>query len=152
MIFDYVPCANTETYHGGIWGCWWQGVENAPDIVMVCIQSIIRNAGAHRVLTLTEKNYQDYASLLAETVKMYRMRVISKTYYSNLVSLSLLTQYGGLWLNATFYAAAPFIEEVFSYLMFSIKRPGYNHLSVLCGEFVNYALGCNYENRDIWKS
>lgn len=35
--------------------------------------------------------------------------------------------------------------------LWSIKRPDYLHCSVAGGYFANYSLGCNYENRWIFK-
>ena len=32
-----------------IWVCWWQGLENAPEIVKVCFESIKKFAGERKV-------------------------------------------------------------------------------------------------------
>ena len=36
-----------------IWICWWQGLENAPEIVKCCVESICHNAGNHQVTIRT---------------------------------------------------------------------------------------------------
>lgn len=41
---------------GKIWMCWWQGEENAPEIVRACIDSVRRNAGGHEVVVITDEN------------------------------------------------------------------------------------------------
>ena len=39
-----------------IWMCWWQGEENAPEIVRACIDSVRRNAGEHEVIVITDSH------------------------------------------------------------------------------------------------
>lgn len=34
-----------EKYRNTIWLCWWQGLDNAPEIVKACVSSIKRNRG-----------------------------------------------------------------------------------------------------------
>lgn len=46
---------------GKIWMCWWQGEENAPEIVRACIDSVRRNASGHEVVVITDENLSDYA-------------------------------------------------------------------------------------------
>lgn len=46
-----------------IWVCWWQGEKKMPDIVKVCYSSICRHADNHPVILITEKNFQEYATM-----------------------------------------------------------------------------------------
>lgn len=50
-------------YSDRIWICWWQGLEQAPELVKVCVNSIQKNAGNHRVIVLTDDNYKDYVDI-----------------------------------------------------------------------------------------
>lgn len=43
-----------------IWICWWQGIDNAPEIVKTCVESIKRNAGKYEVIVITDDNCKDY--------------------------------------------------------------------------------------------
>ena len=49
-------CLDEQT-HIWISFVWWQGLEQAPNLVKVCVDSIKKNAGDHRVIVLTEDNY-----------------------------------------------------------------------------------------------
>lgn len=46
-----------------IWICWWQGLDNAPELVRKCVESIQKNAGNHEVIIITEDNYKEYVNI-----------------------------------------------------------------------------------------
>lgn len=133
-----------------IWICWWQGKENAPEIVKKCIKSIEKNAVDHPVIILTEDNYKEYVEIPAWVEEKYKKGIITRTNYSDLLRLSLLAQHGGMWLDATFLCTDT-IEEYFELPIWSIKRPDYGHASVACGYFAGYSLACDREHRWIFK-
>lgn len=133
-----------------IWICWWQGLENAPELVKRCVESIRKNAGSYEVTLITEENYQKFVNLPSIVVKKYMRRIISKTRYSDILRLALLAKYGGVWLDATFFASTPFLERCDNLTLWSIKRPDYLHASVACGQFATYSLLCSCENRWIF--
>lgn len=139
-------------YSDCIWICWWQELEQAPDIVKECIDSIKRNAGDHRVIVLTEKNYQQYVDIPQWIQKKHKAGIISRTHYSDILRLILLSTYGGMWLDSTFYCTAPVLDEYFKHPLWSIKRPDYFHASVASGYFANYSLACDIEHRWIFKT
>ena len=41
-----------------IWVCWWQGYDNAPEIVKKCIDSMKMNCGSKKVVIIDESNYK----------------------------------------------------------------------------------------------
>ena len=45
-----------------IWVCWMQGIENAPEIVKTCIQSIKDNITNRKVVLITSENYRKYVT------------------------------------------------------------------------------------------
>lgn len=61
---------------GRIWICWWQGLENAPEIVKRCVESIRRNAGDHQVTIITDQNVEQYIDI-PEWVKRNSPRELS---------------------------------------------------------------------------
>lgn len=65
--------------------------------------------------------------------------------------MNLLSTYGGLWIDSTFFCTSKCFEDYMQLPLWSIKRPDYLHCSVACGYFANYSLGCGYENRWIYK-
>lgn len=133
-----------------IWVCWWQGLDNAPEIVKACVDSIKHNAGKYEVICITEKNYKDYVNF-PEWIEEKRSRgIISRTILSDLLRLALLSNYGGIWIDSTFFCRGQCFDEYMNLPLWSIKRPDYLHCSVACGFFANYSLGCSYDNRWIF--
>ena len=46
-----------------IWSVWWQGEENAPELVRMCFAAIRKHQCAHPFRIITEANYRDYIDL-----------------------------------------------------------------------------------------
>lgn len=143
-----IPMQDNE-YKDCIWICWWQGLEKAPDIVKSCINSIKKHAGNHKVVIITDDNCSDFITFPNWIEDKRRAGVISKTHISDLLRLSLLARYGGMWLDSTFFCTDD-LEEYFTSPVWSIKRPDYRHTSVACGNFANYSFGCNSDNRKVF--
>lgn len=138
-----------ENYKDCIWICWWQGLENAPEIVKKCVTSIQKHAGNHKIIIITDENYMDFVSFPTWIEEKYQRGIITKTHLSDLLRISLLAQYGGVWLDSTFFCIGD-LEPYFEMPVWSIKRPDYRHVSVACGEFANYSFGCTSEYRKVF--
>mgnify|MGYP004591852683 FL=1 len=135
---------------GRVWICWWQGLENAPEIVKRCVESIQRNAGDHQVTIITDRNVEQYIDIPEWVKKKQSEGIISRTNLSDLLRLSLLAKYGGLWLDATFFCTGPLSDMAFGGPLFSIKRPDYLHCSIAQGYFAGYSLACDASHRRIF--
>lgn len=140
-----------EKLRNKIWVCWWQGLENAPEIVKVCVDSIKRNAGQYEVICITESNYKNYVEFPEWIEEKRKKNIISRTIYSDLLRMNLLAKYGGIWIDSTFFCTKPCFETYMKLPLWSIKRPDYLHCSIAGGYFANYSLGCDYDNRWIFK-
>ena len=108
-----------------IWSVWWQGVENAPEMVKMCFASVNRHRGKHPFIIITKDNYQEYVRLPEYILKKVDSGVLRLTHFSDIIRLYLLTHYGGLWLDATIYVTDTIPEEIFSSKYYSIK-PGFD--------------------------
>lgn len=82
-----------------VWCCWFQGLDNAPEIVKCCVNSI-KQLGRKMVL-LTEYNVRDYVFLPDYIWIKYREGTILPAHLSDLVRLELLTTRDGIWIDAT---------------------------------------------------
>ena len=143
--------ASIEHKDETIWMCWWQGLESAPLIVQKCVESIKRNANGREVVIITNDNYAEYVDIPSWVIEKRKKGIITNTHFSDILRLSLLSKYGGLWLDATFYCCGS-LDEYFNYPLWSIKRPDYLHCSVASGYFATYSLRCSSENRYIFKA
>ena len=108
-----------------IWSVWWQGEENAPEMVKMCFASVNRHRGEHPFIIITKDNYQKYISLPDHIMQKMNSGVLRLTHFSDIIRLYLLTHYGGLWLDATIYVTDTIPEDIFSSNYYSIK-PGFD--------------------------
>ena len=67
-----------------------------------------KNAGDHRVIILTEDNYKQYVNIPEWLEEKKNKGVISRTHFSDVLRLTLLSHYGGLWLDSTFFVRSLF--------------------------------------------
>lgn len=84
-----------------IWICWFQGIENAPDIVKACYQSVRKYNPDKDVIIITERNYSDYVTFPNYILEKWEKGIITHTHMTDLLRLELLIKYGGMWLDAT---------------------------------------------------
>lgn len=102
--FKKMPSSNEGREIGStspIWVCWWQGEEQMPEVVRLCYRSILRHAGHHPVVLLTEENQAQYLRLPDLVWRKFREGVISRTHLSDIARVYLLKEHGGIWMDAT---------------------------------------------------
>lgn len=104
-----------------IWVMWYQGVENAPDIVKMCINSIKIHAGKREVYIITEKNITDFIDIPDYVLDKVKIGAISRTHLSDIIRLMLLLTYGGAWLDATIYVECDIPDDLFNQELYSIN-------------------------------
>lgn len=118
---------------GKIWICWFQGLEQAPDLVKKCYESMQTNIHDHEIVLITEKNYKDYVTFPDYILEKYEKGLISNAHFSDLLRLELLIRYGGTWADATLYCSG---GDIPSYILdsdlflFQCLKPGLDAHSI----------------------
>ncbi len=102
-----------------IWIFWKQGIDQAPELVKKCIESVKHNAETE-VIVLTEKNINHYIKFPSYIEEKYSKGDISTAAYSDLLRFSLLEHFGGTWIDSTVYLTGKLPEyivrsELFAY-------------------------------------
>ena len=67
----------TSTRGKKIWVCWFQGIENAPLLVQMCVKRMKCVFGADRVVVITEQNFCEYVKLPEHIFSKYPKNVHS---------------------------------------------------------------------------
>ena len=131
-----------------IWLCWWDGAENAPELVVSCINSIIKNAGSHPVKIITRDNFKSYADIPSEIIKKWERGYIGAANFADILRCTLLYRYGGIWLDTTIYMSGGFPEELYGRCFYSFKRshPGDAVKYVAKGRWGSYFLASGQNN------
>lgn len=109
-----------------IWICWFQGMDNAPDLVKKCYQSVVENNPDKKVIVLTEENVNDYVTFPEYILTKWKKGIITHTHMTDLLRLELLITYGGLWLDATVLCTGKAPEYFFDsdLFFFQTLKPG----------------------------
>lgn len=149
-----------------IWTCWFQGRQNAPELVEQCLAS-----------WETLNPDWDFRCLDAETAGRYidfdeyinlQNQTITAASLSDILRLLLLHEYGGVWVDATLYCNQP-LDEWLPFAMgtgfFAFSKPAYDRLlaswfiaavpgNILLVKWtaraINYWRGRNWSNDYFW--
>lgn len=98
----YAKKVNEEgsEYEGSIW-VWWNDAQNVPPIVQRCIGQIEKYAAGRTVRLVTEENHERYFSLPEHIRDKYGKGIITYTHFSDIVRMTLMSKYGGIYMDAT---------------------------------------------------
>lgn len=109
-----------------IWICWFQGMDNAPEVVRKCYQSVLKYYPDKEVTVITKENMSDYVSFPDYIVNKWEKGIITHTHMTDLLRLELLIKYGGLWLDATVFCTdrAPSYFYESDLFFFQNLKPG----------------------------
>lgn len=115
------PPSATGDLRRTVWVFWWQGEDNAPKIVQACIRSVRRNAAGYEVVLLSKQNLDEYVALPDVIKQKFLAGHISATLLSDIIRVTLLARYGGVWADATIYVTAPLPQALADAPFYTIK-------------------------------
>ena len=105
-----------------IWSMWWQGEDNAPEIVRMCFASIRKHCGFHKFIVITKDNYSDYVDMPEYIFRKKDEGIITLTHLSDITRMYLLARHGGMWLDSTVLVTENIPDEIFSMYYYTIRR------------------------------
>lgn len=111
FIKSYESSNNLKEKSKIIWIFWYQGIQDAPELVKKCINSIKENYSDWDINIITQKNISDYIELPSYIMEKFDKKVITVTHFSDIIRAALLVKYGGLWLDATVLCTGNKIEN-----------------------------------------
>ena len=116
-----------------IWMLWFQGEENAPDIVKRCIASIKKHCKGYEIIVLNEETVFKYIDLPDYIILKYKSGIIKPALYSDLIRLSLLIKHGGIWIDATCFMTGTLRDYIQNSSFFCFKTNQISHFEILKG-------------------
>ncbi len=123
--------------HEVVWVCWFQGIDDAPEIVKKCFSKVSLLEGKEIVL-VTSDNYLEYTNFPEHILKKWDEGLITPTHFSDLLRVELLTRHGGVWLDSTVFLSAQHLPSYLDYSTFfcyQILKPGLNGHSIICSSW-----------------
>lgn len=124
-----------------VWVCWMQGYDKSPKIVKKCIDSI-KKSTLHPVYIVTEDNLDTYYVFPDYIMDKYKNGIISNAQFSDILRMTLLSEYGGLWIDATIYVPNKLPEEIFMHEFYTCKRKPMNSGYVSNYMWTSFLNGC----------
>lgn len=131
-----------------IWVYWKQGFENAPELVKACLASVKANCADHPVIELSDSNIEQYIQISDKIKAKLDCKIISIATYADIIRLSLLAKYGGIWMDAALFMARPFDDEIYSLPFYTnhITNVNKDRYVSKC-RWSSFLLACGSENR-----
>jgi len=105
-----------------VWIFWWQGFEHTPDVVSKCIDSIKHHAIKHPIHFIDKYNYSQYCDIPDIILEKLHKKIITITHFSDILRLALLSQNGGIWMDATIFMSNEFPNELYGSVFFTINH------------------------------
>jgi hypothetical protein len=114
-----------------VWQCWFQGQENAPLIVRECIDSVKKFTNGYRHVLITDDNISDFVEMPDFIIEKFKKGYISKTHFSDILRVCLLSKYGGIWIDATVLLTGQIPKNIEESDFFVFKNPDHNLTKIL---------------------
>lgn len=124
-----------------IWQFWEQGIENAPDIVKACVNSVekYKNGCEHKVLDI--KTLKEYVEIPDFIYKLKEQKKMPAANFSDIVRTYLLAKYGGVWADATVLFTQDLPDYIINSNLFLLKNELKADVDGL--NTANYFISCN---------
>lgn len=106
------------------WTCWWQGEEQAPEMIRICIESQRRNIPSGvRHIVVTERNYKEYVTLPDYIIEKVKKGKLSLAHLADILRSALLYKYGGFWMDADVFVHQPLSDTILDYEIYTRNLP-----------------------------
>lgn len=123
QIQEGVSTTAERVHSDKVWVCWLQGYEKAPALVKACINSIHGVMPEKDIVILTNENYKQYVDFPEYIEEKFQKGQIGMAHFSDLLRISLLAQWGGMWIDATALCTdKKFFEYVSKQPLFVFKQ------------------------------
>lgn len=139
-ILNIVPTSIQELQSINNWSCseklnemspiyfmWWTGLHTMPPIVELCYKNLYNNAKSHPIIVITQQNYHQIlpASIIEQVTKivnLYNKKKICIQHLSDLIRTLILSQVGGIWIDATVFVTSDWDKDLLGKTFYSGRR------------------------------
>ena len=131
-----------RTVNKTVWLSWLQGMDNAPMVVQKCYESVKEQFGDWNIVVITSENYKDYTDFPQYILDKVGSGIITRTHFSDLLRIELLSKNGGLWLDATVYCTGRLPEDILftDFFVYQSLKPGHTGHSVRLSSWLMWSV------------
>lgn len=121
--------AHGTRYSRIIWSCWWQGEDQAPELVKACWRSWRRYIpNSYEIKIITQDNYRDYIDIPDDIMNRVVEGVTKLQPVTDIIRMQLLYRYGGIWMDSTTYLTAELpASEIENYDIYTYHLPSHDY-------------------------
>lgn len=105
-----------------IWQYWGQGFDDLPKVVQLGFLSVDKFKQDFQVIRLTDDNIKEYLHFPDYVFEKRKNPAFRPVFFSDLLRLSLIKYYGGVWLDATVVLTEPLNQRYFDNDFFVFSR------------------------------
>lgn len=123
LITDFVPKElEIEGAPKIIWQFWWQGAGNAPLVVKRCMESVRYFMGSdYQIIVLDKDNVTRFVEVDEVVWLRHESGEMTHTHFSDYLRAKLLSERGGVWIDATVFLSARIPNEILNAKYFIFK-------------------------------
>ena len=114
-------CFPENELENPIWIYWNKGIEQAPEIVQKCYESVCQYSNRNIIL-LNDQNLADYIQLPDYIEKKKNDGKIPMAGYADLMRFALLEHYGGTWIDSTVYLTEKIPDVILNSEFFALRN------------------------------
>ena len=130
-----------------IWILWWQGINDAPDIVQMAINSVKENNNEYDVVIIDLNNYNDYICIPDNIITKLNNNEMTITHFSDILRMALLAEHGGVWIDATVLCTKTLDDlNIDNYKFYTIKHGLYHNWHVCKGLWSGFFIASGKNN------
>lgn len=105
-----------------VWYSWWQGMDEAPELVKACIKQMQQQfPKGTQFINIDQYNYETYVTLTPRVLDLFRTGKMTHAQFSDQLRVTLLAMHGGIWLDATLWVNHKQDETIFDAPFFSYR-------------------------------
>lgn len=126
---------------------WWQGMDDAPEIVKACLNSVKRHVGNHQINIIDKNNFRKYIDIPNYILENFNKGKISITHLSDVLRFNLLYKYGGIWIDATVYLTQDFDKELYNHRFYTVRHNKHKSYHVCKGLWTTSLIASGKNNQ-----
>lgn len=141
--YKYTNTFSNKPKTNNVWIFWYQGFDNLPSIVEICINSVKQNFHNGNINFIDKTNYFKYANIPKYIIDKFEAKKMSITAFSDILRSAILATNGGLWLDATIFVSREIPSYIFNLPYFTIHCD--NDFGNILGKWTGF-LQSSYSN------
>ena len=105
-----------------IWQFWDKGIENAPEVVKRCVETIDKYEPDKKHVILSFDTIKDYIDIPQKYYDLLKAGKMKMAHFSDILRTMLLIKYGGCWIDSTVYLTGKLPEYITNSDLFLFKN------------------------------